>query len=565
MPYKYLLLPLLLWSVLYTLSMAQSPTASLESRADSIFAEVNRSDSPGASVAVFRDGEIIFSKGYGAANLEYDVPITPETIFHVASISKQFTAFGAVLLAQQGKLSLDDDIRKHVPEMPDFGKPITIRHLIHHTSGLRDQWDLLAIAGWRLDDVITREHILKMFQNQQELNFEPGAEHVYCNTGYTLLAEIIARVSGKTFPEFMQEQVFEPLGMKNTFFYDDHERVVKGRAYSYYPGGEGGFRKAVLSYANAGATSLFTTAEDLTLWLANLGTGRVGGRTAVDQMMERGVLNSGDTLSYAFGLIIGNYKGLKMVGHGGGDAGYRSDVVFFPEAKAGIVVLSNLASLFPQQKTLALADLFLADVLKNDASRSPAPVSADTVEVAIDPAIFDDYAGEYSLDAAPTFIMSFSRKDGRFFIKPTGQPEFELFASSDSTFFLKVVDAQVTFHRDADGRVSSLTLLQNGPNKARRLDRGTEPTPEELAAFVGRYYSPELETSYVVMLEEGKLKVRHQRHSDFGLSYLAKDRFTGDAWFFGDARFERDSSGNITTMRVSTGRVRNVRFEKVAF
>lgn len=554
---------LLVWTFQGDRLAAQSPVEELSARADSLFAELDRIDSPGASVAVFRDGEIVFSKGYGAANLEYDAPVTPETMFHVASVSKQFTAFGAVLLAQQGKLSLDDDIRKHLPEVPDFGTPITIRHLIHHTSGLRDQWNLLALAGWRLDDVITKEHVLKLISNQQELNFQPGAEHLYCNTGYTLLAEIVARVSGQSFPEFMQEQVFEPLGMKNTLFYDDHERIVKGRAYSYYPTPEGGFNKAVLSYANAGATSLFTTAEDQTLWLANLGTGRVGGSAAIDQMMERGVLNSGDTLSYAFGLVIGNYKGLKVVGHGGGDAGYRSDVVFFPDANAGIAVLSNLASLIPQMKTFGLADIFLEDVLDEPGEGPADAANADQQEVEIDPELFDAYAGDYALDAAPNFILTFYSEDGRNYIRATGQPSAELFASSDTTFFMKVVDAEVTFHRGPDGKVSSLTLFQGGPNRAKRVEERAEPTPEELAGFTGRYYSPELETFYTVMLEGGKLIARHQRHSDIHLTPSEKDRFSGDTWFFSDVKFERDAGDAVTTMRVSSGRVRNVRFEKV--
>ncbi len=285
-------------------------------------------------------------RGYGSANLEYRVPITPQTPFHVASVSKQFTGFAIVLLALEGKLSLDDDIRKHLEEVPDFGTPITIRHLIHHTSGLRDQWETLAMSGWRLDDVITREHILKMVARQRELNFPPGSEHMYCNTGYTLLAEIVARVSGQSFAEFTSERIFKPLGMTNSHFHDDHEMIVPGRAYSYSKG-EHGYRNSVLSYANVGATSLFTTAEDLARWLLNFEDPQVGGSDGIAMMLEPGVLNDGKKLNYAFGLVHSKRKGLDVVSHGGSDAGYRTVVIHLPQKRLGVVVLSNLAAFNP--------------------------------------------------------------------------------------------------------------------------------------------------------------------------------------------------------------------------
>ncbi len=204
----------------------------LTAKVDELFANWDKPDSPGASLAVIKKGEVIYRKGYGSAHLEYDIPITPSTVFHVASVSKQFTAFAIAMIADQGRLSLDDDIRKHVPELHDFGRTITIRHLVHHISGIRDQWELLAVAGWRLDDVITTEHILKMARNQRELNFEPGYQYLYCNMGFTLLAEIVARITGKSFREWTEENIFKPLGMSDTQFYDDHERIVKNRAYS---------------------------------------------------------------------------------------------------------------------------------------------------------------------------------------------------------------------------------------------------------------------------------------------------------------------------------------------
>jgi CubicO group peptidase (beta-lactamase class C family) len=329
---------------------------------DAIMAEHARVAGPGAAVAVIRDGSIVLERGYGLAHLEYDVPVTPATVFHVASVSKQFTTFAVTLLAQQGRLSLDDDIRQHLPELHDFEHRITIRHLIHHTSGIRDQWELAMMAGWRMDDVITRDQIMALMRRQRELNFEPGAEHLYSNMGYTLLAEITERVSGQPFGEFLQHHVFEPLGMRSTHVHDDHERVVPGRAYSYRPGPAGaGWRNAVLSYANQGATSLFTTAGDLARWLHNFETGEVGGREAIAQMRERGVLSSGDTIPYAFAIMRGEHRGRVTWSHGGADAGFRSVAMHFPAERLGVVVLSNVATAVPQRLALAIADVYLGE------------------------------------------------------------------------------------------------------------------------------------------------------------------------------------------------------------
>lgn len=295
-------------------------SADQQARIDSLFLHFTDDGSPGASIGVVQHGELIYAKGFGLANVEYQIPNTPQTIFHMASVSKQFTAFAMVLLQDEGKLTLDDEVRTHIPELPDFGEKITIRHLIHHTSGLRDQWNLLAMAGWRLDDVITVDHIMKLVTRQQALNFSPGEQYLYCNTGYTLMAEIVRRVTGQSYGEWMQETVFGPLGMDNTLFYEDHEQIVPDRAYSYYQSPDG-LKKSVLSYANAGATSLFTTVEDMAKWAANFRDPVVGSRAIMDTMAQKGMLTNGDTIDYAFGQMVMDYRGVQRIGHGGADAG----------------------------------------------------------------------------------------------------------------------------------------------------------------------------------------------------------------------------------------------------
>lgn len=364
---------------------------------------------PGVSVGVVKDGKMLFSKGFGYADIESQEKVTPQTIFHVASVSKQFTAFSIALLVDQGKISLKDDIRKYLPEIYDFGTTITIDHLVHHTSGLRDQWNLLAMAGWRLDDVITKRQILRLISKQRELNFKPGDEMVYCNTGYTLMAEIVSRVTGKSFADWTQENIFQPLGMKNTLFYDDHEKIVMGRAYSYYSTDKG-FKKSVLSYANAGATSLFTTPEDLSLWAMNFETMKVGNKRVMEMMDQRFILNKGDTISYAFAQDIGKYKGLNTRAHSGGDAGFRSFLLRFPDQHFAVSVFSNSASFSPGGISYQIADLYLKDMLKEEKpkqNQQPTPeekkIPFDASKVKLGEFVGTFYSSE--LETAYTFAV----------------------------------------------------------------------------------------------------------------------------------------------------------------
>jgi CubicO group peptidase (beta-lactamase class C family) len=453
------------------LSLAQTQSDTLTAKVNKLFSEWNGPGRPGAAVGVVHGGKLLYAKGFGEADVETGAPITPETIFHVASVSKEFTAYGIVLLAQEGKLSLNDDIRKYLPEVPDFGHKITIRHLIHHTSGLRDQWSLLTMAGWDMSDVITKEHIFNLVRRQRELNFTPGAESLYCNTGYTLLAEIVARVGKKPFREWMAERVFTPLGMKHTQFYDDDERIVKGRAYSFYRDDDTKiYKKAVLSYANAGATSLFTTVEDLARWITNFKNHTVGTAATMTQMLERGRLTKGDSIPYAFALVHGKYKGLANYGHGGADAGFRSVVTYFPKEDYGFIVLSNLAQANPTAKALEMADIYLAPYLQK---------SKDN----------------------PT---------------PPQKPKPE-----------------------------------------------TKPAKIATAEYVGRYYSPELETIYSIRHQGDSLKIVHVHHGETTLKPISKDKFEDGWWFMESVEGVRNAQNAVVGLRVSNGRVRNLWFKRL--
>src|SRR5688572_3699053 len=354
----------LLGAAVVLLSLAQGPPVDRQARVDEIFKEFTVPGSPGCTVAVYEDGRTVLSRAYGMANLDHDVPLTPSSIFHVASVSKQFTAAAILLVAQDGKLALDDDIRKHVPELPDFGKRITVRHLIHHTSGIRDQWSLLGLAGWRYsNDLITDDDVLWVLSRQKDLNFTPGEQHLYSNSGYTLLAVIASRTSGKSFREFTDDRIFKPLGMTNTHFRDDFAEIVKHQAYGYTRQ-DGTFKLSVTNFDTAGATSLLTTAEDLAKWDANFQKPVVGGAALIAAMEERGRLNDGSDIDYASGIVHGTHRGLKTITHGGADAGYRSALNRYPDQRFGVSTLCNLAQTNPTQLAQRVAEVYLADQMQ---------------------------------------------------------------------------------------------------------------------------------------------------------------------------------------------------------
>lgn len=518
-------------------------------------------DAPGLSLAVVRDGHVIFEKGWGLASLDYGIPITPSTVFHVASVSKQFTAFAIALLAKQGKLSVDDELRKHLPEMRGFGKPITLRQLVNHTSGLRDQWDLLVLAGWRMDDVITQEDILRMLRRQRELNFAPGEEELYCNSGYSLLAEVVGRVSGKPFVEFTRDEIFRPLGMSNTHFHLDHQEVVRNMAYSYSARSGGEYRKSVLSYANVGATSLFTTVEDLARWIGNFEDAKVGGPEVQRLMQEKGKLNSGKEIDYAFGLFIGDLRGTREISHSGGDAGYRSYLLWLPQHHLGVALLSNVGNTDVRGISELAAEVFLQGKLAPLPPRpQPATVAQGHPAYSVSASVLERYVGKYSGNSGR--VISIVREGDRLQGDiSTGSMQI-LTPTAEHEFVVNETRARVVFAKPESGRAAQYTLELEGERRVyRRLDATDEARPN-LSDYAGDYRSEELEMSWLVEIKDGGLVVQHRRHGENRLRPVARDRFSGSE--LGSLQFERDAGGKVTGFKVTTGRVRNLRFERQA-
>ena len=334
---------------------------------DAIFAPWDETGSPGCALGVVEDGEFIYERGYGFANLDWGIPSATDTVFYVGSVSKQFTAAVIALLAEEGAVDLDENIREYFPEIPKYVRPITVRHLVHHTSGLRDIYTLMSLAGIRLEDVFTDKQAIGLIAAQRETNFEPGSEYLYSNSGYFLLAQLVERVSDKTLREFAEEKIFAPLGMKDTHFHDRPGHIVGRRAISYQDSDVDEHQEFQVSYLGnfdkVGAGGLYTTVRDLLLWDRNFYSGDVGGKPFLDLIHTRGVLNDGSQLTYAFGLTVDEYRGSKTVSHGGSMMGFKAAYLQFPEQRFSVITTCNLGSINPMPLAQQVADVYLGDQL----------------------------------------------------------------------------------------------------------------------------------------------------------------------------------------------------------
>jgi len=534
---------------------AQAPIPEL--RVDSVFADVDTPTTPGCALSVMRDGAPIYERGYGMANLEYGIPITPRSVFHMASVSKEFTAMAVELLVNEAKVSWDDDIRTYVPEVPDLGPTITLRHLVHHVSGIRDQWNLLALAGWRWEaDVVTEGDVLDIISRQTALNFPPGERYLYSNTGFTLLAVVVERVSGKSLREFTQERIFGPLGMDNTVFHDDHEMIVRNRAWAYAPDPHGlyGLKNSVPDFDVVGATSLFTTAHDMAAWDRNFITARVGGRAALERMQQRYVLNSGDTIPYMEGLVAGSYRGLRTVSHGGADAGYRTYFLRFPDQGLSVAVLCNFPTSDPGTRANRVAEAYLGDVMEQRTDPVAAVNAERTVPVPVSELapMAGVYRGALPPQVAVVRLVGDTLRAGAGRgdppLRPLGAGRFQVAHSA----------TVLTFHPGAGGRPG--TMEAPGLGTATRSD-AWHPSAAELAAFAGTYHSEELGTDYRLAVEGDSLAFHHRKLPSARLMPMFRDAF----FFDGELMvFSRDASGAVTGFTISDGRVWNVRFRREA-
>lgn len=529
-------------------------------KVDQLMTHYSGEETPGAAVMVMKDDEIIFQKAYGMANLTYNIPFKTTTPNNIGSTSKQFTAFAISLLANRGKLSFDDDIREYFPEFPDFGKTVTIRNLLTHTSGYRDYLNTLAMTGRDLDANLNSEKIVEIVQRQPELQNDPGAEWNYNNTGFALLAILVERVTDVPFPKWIKENVFEPLNMDHTVVRKNSQQVIPDSSQGYNLGDNGEFQGVSDISGSMGAGGIYTTLGDLAKWIRNFENPTLGNENIIEEMITPFVLTSGDTTNYGFGLFVRDYKGLRLISHGGADLAHRSMIMYFPEIDAAVVTQSNNAS-FDTGNAFKIAEFFFSKYMdkENSENNPKTPTSIPSYEY--DVKKFDLITGSYELEVMPGFILEFKREDQRIYTQATGQPEVDMIAVSDSLFTLKEVNASITFHLNQDGTADSLTLHQNGNHKA-NLISGWKPNKTELMKFTGKYFSDEIQTIYHVAFENDTLKLGNYRlHEKLVLSPGKKDSFSGE-FPITNLIFTRNKAGKITGFKASNGRAKGIFFEK---
>ena len=454
---------------------AQQPLPpAMTARIDAVFARFSGHDAPGCAVGVYQNGAITYSKGYGSANLEYGIPITASTPFISGSVAKQFTAAAIALLVERGRLALDDDVRTYIPELPDYGTKITVDHLVHHTSGLRDFWALVDASGMRFDDGYTAGDVIRLAARQRQLNFPPGSEYAYSNTGYVALGVIVQRVTGKSLRQFAAEEIFTPLGMTSTHYHDDHTMMVPGRAAAYSPVSGGGWRINVWNNDIVGQGGMMTTVADLQKWDENFYTGRVGGPAFLKRQLQQGTLTNGTVLSYAFGVTVTTYRGLPLVEHGGSSGGYRTVTMRFPRQHTSVVALCNSSDIDATAIGHAVADVVLearftaaAPDVRTDTTSSTTMAPAATNGVNLGP-----YAGRfYSQEVDATYEIS---TDGgalvvrrpRGDVEPLQMVDARTFKAGNKTYrFAPAANGVVPgFTVDID-RVRGLAFARTAPSR----------------------------------------------------------------------------------------------------
>jgi CubicO group peptidase (beta-lactamase class C family) len=528
----------------------------IATKIDSLLSHYNENE-PGVAIGLVKNNQLIYEKYFGMANLDYEIPIRKETTFHVASVSKQFTAFAILLLEDEGKLSLEDDIRIYLPEMHDFEPKITINHLLNHTSGLKDQYNLLRLSGWTLDDVITNDQVLHIIYNQKTLNFTPNEKHMYSNANYTLLAEIVARVSEMSFAEFTHQRIFKPLQMHDSKFVDQAGQVVKNRSLSYFKV-DSTYVEDLFNNFSVGATNLNTTIADLSKWAINYDTKRVGSAAIFKKMQTLGQLNNGDSYGYANGLFINTYKGFRRLEHSGQDASYQAYLATFPELGLSVIYTNTNGEINGARMVYDIMDICLEQFPKTQMGQNSTlkklthkkPISRKPKELMRYEGYYWDESDKYSRQVKVEndtlqYIRSAVNKTA---LIPVGEDQFEMGLEEY---------VSVSFNSN-----KMVVTLNDGEQIVMEKYLPANYNAATLSEFTGRYYSSELNAYYSFYVQEGQLVAKHTRLGEFPLQAIKNDYFIGNKGSFLKVVFMRNSSNDVMGFEVSSSRAKNVKFLK---
>jgi len=527
---------------------------------DSLFTSWNVSNHPGGSVLVSKDGKTIFSKSYGLANIEYNIPNTNNTLFNIGSISKQFTAMGIVLLEEQNKLSFDDNIRKYIPELPNFFEIITIRHLLHHTSGLRDLHGLLGLAGWRSGDLETNDDVYKIIKNQKELNFKPNEEFLYSNTGYILLAKIIENISQLKFDQWMKQNIFQPLGMKNTYVETSLDNIVRNNATSYYLRKE--FKRALEYWGYCGSGNMHSTIEDVNIWLQNFSTPLKGWESAFNKLLTTTPLNNGFETNYGFGVRIEDYVGNKLIQHGGSVGGFRAIARTFPEEQLNIVILTNYSRSGIVSKANKISGIFLDKSKDTLTKRAIKVTQAPSKFIKLSNKKLKSFEGIYWSDSEKSGRKVYFKNDTLRY-SSSGKNEWPLVPIDKYKFILIHPAVKPIIKFDSKTHKMTTKIENNLPGVFTFIQKSLDKKTNDLNMLVGNYYSQELKAIYSISIDDkSNIYLEHARHGTIKLEQLYNNIFSGD-WPIGTVEIKRNEKGKVMGLRMSNGRTRNVWFNKI--
>ncbi len=537
---------------------------SIEIKIDTMISQMGLSSkTPGGVVGVIKKGKIIFVKAYGLANFDTKEPNKTSTLFNLGSVSKQFTAAAILMLANENKLSLKDDIRKYLPDFPDYGYTITIENLVHHTCGIRSN-DVLALMAGTQDSVETQEGIYSLIIKQKSLNFKPGDEFLYSNSGYVLLVKIIEKISGMKFSQFIEEKIFQPVGMNQTAIYDNPGKIIMNSASGHTWVGDEKFKRTGKRNSTVvGQSNIYTCVNDFLQWDNNFYKNKLGKWDFTQEMTSRTTLTIGDTCSYAFGLEISEHNGLKTISHQGGNGDFTAQYVQIPSEKFAVVCLFNL----PVDVTglaYKITDLFVKGKTKTVAS-APNPE-----KVMVDSNVLKTYVGNY-FDENLWFEATITKEADHLVFEAPYQDKFEIYPSSDTSFFVTFADLKFIFSKNAKGETAKVTIIQDGQKFPLKY-LGTDVLPlkaEQLSQYAGEFYSEEINASYPVLFKENKLYVKFpQSLAQFCKGNPEAKLISEHADYFASPvssfQFIRNTQNEISGFILKdVGRVRNLVFSKV--
>jgi CubicO group peptidase (beta-lactamase class C family) len=534
---------------------------------DSLFIKWDQQNVPGGTIGIIKDGKLIYAKEYGIADLEHNIKITPSSVFNICAESQQFVAFSLLLLEEQGKLNLDDTVQKHLPDFPEYDAPLTIRHFIHHTSGIRHYRPLVELKGRSLLDNVEADEVYALIKHQKALNFLPGKKFAWSNSGYFLLAKIIEKVSGKSLREFTKEHIFDPLGMKNTLFYDDNTDLIKNKVFSYNKkSAEDGFDNVMNRTNLIGAGGIYSTIEDLFLWDQNFYNNKLGkgGQKIITNMYKEGRLNNGESSGHAYGLISNNYKGLKTFENGGSFAGYQSEILRFPDENFSVIILANRGDADPWVLAYHVADVLLKDKFidlsknkGNSTDNKTGNLDSSNVKEKFS---LEQITGDYEIE--PGRLLKFNITNNSLQLLEGWGASFML-KNTKKNIFKTTKDPNLQFvfselNNNNNNVTQKLTILGPSIKSTAKRKEKVDFSNLQLIDYIGDFYSEEIDATHLLFLEDGKLKVKIANNEALTLTPYGIDTFHSESYFVNFIK----TNGKVSGFNLKAGWVTNLKFKK---